>query len=524
MRAWGQRLALIALGTVFGLALLEAGLRSASLWFAATRRNPAAVASDATFRILCIGESTTQGAWWVGAEKTWPKQLETLLRERRPDLNVEVINQGQIGASSDGIVDLVDGWLDTYRPQVVIVMMGINDEGNVLVYEHPGAEEAPPILGRLRLYKLLRLLWRSVRAESPGAAPPAPAPPNVELDAAVRAFSEASAAFEYTKVIELKRDTIKLDPGTPVYHYGTILGMIIHDANAEEVALFFNKKLGAEVGALSDAQREARLLQFLDEQPDNFASYKFLTTFYHGAARADAIEAVLKRGMERSTIRGYLALRLAYFYFQSNRLDDEAPWLREAERRMPRDRVFLMVLGDYLFRTRRYRAAAEMYEKGLALRTDRPVDLSDLEYRQLALSYELAGETALAEKYFALDATLGMGRFRERTRRSYERLLEKLRAHSVGLIAMQYPMLSVLPLRKLLDFRDDIAIVDNESNFKAALAQSQYEELFVDHFAGAFGHLTAKGNALIAEHLAPVVLATMAGGGPVGATHASPTD
>ncbi len=509
MRAWVQRLALIALGTVFGLTLLEAGLQCASLWFASARREPAPAARGEAFRILCIGESTTQGAWWVGEEKTWPKQLERLLRERRPDLHVEVINQGQIGASSDGIVDLVDGWLDIYRPQIVIAMMGINDEGNVLVYEHPGAAESHPVLGYLRLYKFLRLLWRSVRAESTGAPTPAAIPPNAELDVAVRGFDEATAAFEYTKVIELKRDIIKLDPGTPVYHYGTILGMIIHDANAEEVAQFFNKKLGAEVGALSEAQREARLLQFLDEHPDNFASYKFLTTFYHGAARVDAIEAVLKRAIERPAIGGYLALRLAYFYFQSNRLDDEAPWLREAERRMPQDRVFFMVLGDYLFRTHRHHAAAEMYEKGLAVRTDRPVDLSDLEYRQLALSHQLAGETALAEKYFALDAELSMGRFRERTRRSYERLLEKLRARDVRLIAMQYPMLSVWPLRKLLDFRDDIAIVDNESNFKDALKHSQYEELFVDHFAGAFGHLAAKGNTLIAENLAPVVLATI---------------
>jgi hypothetical protein len=42
------------------------------------------------------------------------------------------------------------------------------------------------------------------------------------------------------------------------------------------------------------------------------------------------------------------------------------------------------------------------------------------------------------------------------------------------------------------------------------LPHSQYEDLFVDHFAGAFGHLTATGNTLIAENLAPVVLEAMA--------------
>lgn len=505
-RALGQRLALVVLGVGLGLAVIEGALQGASLWLSHRRRAEIPLALGGNeYRILCIGESTTQGAWWVGAAKTWPQQLEDFLRQQRPESNFKVINQGLIGASTPGILELVDGWLDTYKPQVVVTMLGINDEGNVLVYDYPGAPKPPPVLGRLRLYKLLRLLWRS-HWSGPSAAPAADAQQNPELQRVTRLFNEAVWGFQYTRILELERDLVKLEHSTPVYHYGHMLAVLINHESDEHEVEFFRTVLKSDLRKLPDTEQETLLRRFLDEHPDNVAAYTFLTTFYYRTGRQDAEEAVLKRVVQIPSVAGYAAVRLAEFYRTTGHPEEEAFWWKQAQQLLPQDRVFFVILGDYAFRTDRYPLAAEMYEKALALRTDEPIDLNDLEYGQVALSYQLAGDTAHAEKYFSLDAQLNMDRFKERTRRAYQQIVEKALSRNAIVIAMQYPMLSVGPLKKMLDYRGDVIFVDNEATFKEMLKQSPYGELFVDHFAGSFGHLTVKGNALIAQNVTRTLL------------------
>jgi hypothetical protein len=66
---------------------------------------------------------------------------------------------------------------------------------------------------------------------------------------------------------------------------------------------------------------------------------------------------------------------------------------------------------------------------------------------------------------------------------------------------MQYPTLPLRPLRETLRFREDVVYVDNERNFRRALAARPYEALFSDRFADGFGHLTVEGNRLLAASL-----------------------
>lgn len=79
-----------------------------------------------TLRILCIGDSITFG-WGLKDEKTYPRQLEVLLREKLTDKNVEVINAGVPGYTSF----IGKLYLETMgiglNPDVVIFSFGIND-------------------------------------------------------------------------------------------------------------------------------------------------------------------------------------------------------------------------------------------------------------------------------------------------------------------------------------------------------------------------------------------------------------
>jgi len=87
------------------------------------------------------------------------------------------------------------------------------------------------------------------------------------------------------------------------------------------------------------------------------------------------------------------------------------------------------------------------------------------------------------------------------TQEKYRRIRERVEASGALLVAMQYPLRDVNHLKILFADRDGVAFVDNRDAFARALAREPYPTWFSDRFAGDFGHLTARGNALLVENL-----------------------
>jgi len=67
---------------------------------------------------------------------------------------------------------------------------------------------------------------------------------------------------------------------------------------------------------------------------------------------------------------------------------------------------------------------------------------------------------------------------------------------------------------------EGVIFIDNEKNFKEAMDGSRYKEYFWDRFARDLGHCTAKGNRLIAENAANVLMEEYFGKLPVEAKRA----
>ena len=109
-----------------------------------------AARTPGSWRVVCVGGSTTFGAGIVGDENTWPARLEERLSAARPDLRVEVLNAGVPGyTTAENVIYLSLRLLDL-EPDLVVLYEGYNDfkpnrhPGFVSDYSHWRDREAPP--------------------------------------------------------------------------------------------------------------------------------------------------------------------------------------------------------------------------------------------------------------------------------------------------------------------------------------------------------------------------------------------
>lgn len=169
MRRWLTRLALIPLGALCGLLVLEAALQAGALYVRATGWTPPAAWLTGNRRILCLGDSNTYGLYLADRAQAYPQTLQALWNERVGAPRIEVLNLGYPGTNSSRLRRDLPRMLDTFAPDVVIIMVGSND------YWTAPVELAPPpgLAARLaqtvrrdsRLYQLTYMLRRALSAD-----------------------------------------------------------------------------------------------------------------------------------------------------------------------------------------------------------------------------------------------------------------------------------------------------------------------------------------------------------------------
>jgi tetratricopeptide (TPR) repeat protein len=89
---------------------------------------------------------------------------------------------------------------------------------------------------------------------------------------------------------------------------------------------------------------------------------------------------------------------------------------------------------------------------------------------------------------------------------NYHKLKEILDKRRIRLVCVQYPMRDVKSLEEIFKKDEGVIFIDNEYLFKTAVKEKGFKEYFQDLFAGDFGHCTPKGNMLLAQNIADVIL------------------
>ena len=164
---WQQAM-LILFGFLLTLALLETGLRLAGFIILSVQehRNLQSIKHKGTYRIVCLGESTTTAAGWIPNDYAYPEQLEQILNDLNIGIRFSIINEGAIGTNTTAILNRLQTYLDRYHPDMVIAMMGINDKGAHMPSEYADSPGPAHGIAALKTYKLVRMLGLHIAAKT----------------------------------------------------------------------------------------------------------------------------------------------------------------------------------------------------------------------------------------------------------------------------------------------------------------------------------------------------------------------
>ena len=446
-----QKIILVLFGIFVALLLLEIGLRLGGLALLQIQehRNRFTLKHKGAYRIMCVGESTTQNQY--------PLFLEEFLNKQNLGIKFSVIDKGLVAADTNFIVTHLEENIRKYNPDMVVAMIGINDSG---IHMPPGFNRPPGFyLTSLKIYKLVRLLLMHIKSKI-----------NTE-DALWDKKTEPD--IPYLKLAGQLEAQGKIDPAKQIYKKAIQL-------NPNDIDAYFRLALLAT----NPAERKElfkkvfefykKLIQVagINDTPDLNYFFTVFTSFDETQMYSKELEGLLKTILARDPENSNAALNLFYMFL----------------------------------RQRRYSEAEEVLKKDVRLRNDTWSTGEARLFDCFAILYHDTGKPALSQDYLRKADELRRRQYSETTINNYKRIKAILDEHRIKLVCAQYPLRSIDNLKAIFGRENNIIFVDNELNFKNALKKIPYKDLFIDLFAGDFGHCTEKGNRLLAENIAEAIL------------------
>lgn len=107
------------------------------------------------FTVLVLGESTSAEAI-IENVNSWPTWLSKILKER--GINVNIVNKAKPATTTTSLVENLPDYIERYHPQVVVSMMGINDDNRFWLNES-GLITEGNFFHDLRVVKLVKLFF-----------------------------------------------------------------------------------------------------------------------------------------------------------------------------------------------------------------------------------------------------------------------------------------------------------------------------------------------------------------------------
>lgn len=518
-----QKLALVFFGLFLTVALLETGLRLGGFVMLAMQeyRNQQSIKQRGSFRIMCLGESTTQDQY--------PSHLEKILNQSKIGIEFSVIDKGIVGTNTSVILSLLEANLDKYRPDMVIAMMGINDAGKHMPLEAPSSSKIVQVLRSFRVYKMARFLWLRIvtKLKSLGFCVQDFGRPNDDSIVSSHKLSKVQLSGDLTsnpnKGVPSREQVSKAsDPASnsnlPYIDEGRLYrnqGKPVESENAFKKAIEFNPKSDLaylELGRLYRSLRkyseaEQAMNKALEINPDNDSAYAELGGIYQFQGQCQhkfgGPEEAFEKALKINPRNDFARNALGEFYMNSSRPAEAEQTLKKGIELNPKNHVAYLYLGKLYLGQGKFSESEKTLKKLIELKPD---------YKEafgtLSAVYSKMGNNNFFGIYAENVKKLGDPYRNSETVDNYRKLKRILDKRKIKLVCMQYPVQNIKALEDV--FREDLGerpvFVDNERIFKEAVEKDGYNEYFWDMFGGNFGHCTQKGNELLAQNIADVIL------------------
>lgn len=161
-----QAIKWLLITAISSVLLLEALLQVGAILIKDSRNSANAFLSVGnTLRVLTIGDSHTYGLY-LTAEEAYPSQLKKIWDTTAHERDIEVINVGFPGTNSSRVLSNIHSLLDTFKPDVIVLLVGINDYWTHPVSKSDTNQNTSALIDWLsnhsRVYKLLYMLQRQM--------------------------------------------------------------------------------------------------------------------------------------------------------------------------------------------------------------------------------------------------------------------------------------------------------------------------------------------------------------------------
>ena len=506
-----QKITLIIFGLFLCAVLLEIGLRIGGFVILSLQeqRNKASLGQKGAYRIMCLGESTTT----AGGKNSYPNQLQQVLNDKDIGVKFSVINKGICGTKTGSIVSQLEHNIEKHNPDMIVTMMGINDEEGICLASH---KKLSLFIESLRTYKLIKLLCLHI-AHKAGKERTADIDKG-HTDLGMRFYAGLGwyymNAEEYDKAEEMYKKAIELNPKDDTGYTG-LAWNYLHMGECDKAVEIFKKAIQInprnegnyiELGrrymfAEEYDEAEEMYKKAIEVNPKSGGGYAGLGWYCINTGQYDKAEEMYKKAIELNPKDDTGYTGLAWDYIHMGEYGKAKETLEKYRRINPNNESGYSKMGRYCMEIGEYDKAKEMYKKAAEINAR-----NDRSYGGLSNCYRQLGDYDLTREYSKKAEDMRLEYFNPITLCNYRKLKRIAMEKGLKLVCVQYPMRSVKPLKKVFKDNKDVAFVDNEATFKEGVEREGYDEYFYDVFAGDFGHCTDKGNRLLAENIANVIL------------------
>ena len=504
--AW-RKIASLLLGLLLSLALLEAGFRLGGFVQLSLHEygNLQSMKQKGAYRILCLGDSTTLGAY--------PRFLEQILNERHIGVRFSVIDKGSGGTDARAILSRVESYLAKYHPDLVVAMMGNTDKGYGLsqdlsmndtgIFRHSLLYQ----FVKMRFVHFLEKLKRGNIDDARGSPPGRGLIPERGRPVPERANLANEAPAQIVTRADL-RDAEGIQGSTDSHRNGGRISKTegsLKNANklhpGNDMAYVDSGRIYKWQGKLSQAEDAYK--KAISINPLNARAYIGLGRLYREQRKFSQAEDSFRKAIAIYPRNGMAYAGLGELYMDYGIFSQAEDAFKKVLELNPTDEFTLIELGS-LYRDQGELAQTEdLFKKSIGINFKR---VPERTLRALTSLYEEMGKPELAKKYAEMAQRMGSEDNAAATVENYLKLKGILDRSGIKLVCVQYPMRNIAPLKRIFENSKGVIFVDNENLFKEAVKQSSYNEYFRDMANGDTGHCTEKGNELLAQNIADVIL------------------